>query len=122
MLETFLEVQDCIACGQRHAGIDTDEQVLLFLKMNSGLKFDDSLKTRIQQAIRSQLSARHVPAHIMEVTDIPYTLNGKKIENVISDIVNGRKPRAMGVIANPECLNEYKRFATLPKAGVQSKL
>ena len=35
------------------------------------MKFDDNLVHRIKNAIRSSLSARHVPAYVFEIEDIP---------------------------------------------------
>jgi acetoacetyl-CoA synthetase len=121
VLEGFPEVLDCVACGQRRPG-DADERVLLFLKMSDGSHLDETLRSRVRHAIRKQLSARHVPSHILEVADIPCTLNGKKTERVVSDVVNGRKPRALGSIANPECLNEYEKIADLDKRVVGNNL
>lgn len=111
MLDQFPAVEDYIAVGQRHA-TDPDEQVLLFVKMREG-KLAEELRQRICGAIRQALSPRHVPAHVLQVNDIPYTFNGKKIENVVRDIVSGRSPRLGGTAANPECLEEYERFVRL---------
>lgn len=56
--------------GQRRPE-DTDERVLLFLKMRAGHAFSDILASDIRAAIRKALSARHVPAYIFSVEDIP---------------------------------------------------
>ena len=42
-------------------------------------RLDDGLKNDIKHTIRSRLSARHVPAVILQTQDIPYTINGKKV-------------------------------------------
>lgn len=65
------KVEDTLCVGQRRPCIDTDERVLLFLKMRPGHKFSHRLATEIRDAIRSGLSPRHVPAWIGEVEDIP---------------------------------------------------
>ena len=71
-MERFSHLLDDSLCvGQRQPKIDKDERVLLFLKMREGEKFTDRLKRKVKEAIRSALSARHVPAHIFEVSDIP---------------------------------------------------
>ena len=36
----------------------------------------------IKVTIRSRLTARHVPAVILETNDIPYTINGKKVNKI----------------------------------------
>ena len=121
MLERFSEVEDFVVVGQRRPQ-DTDEQVLLFVKMKESVPLDDSLRSRIRQTIGTVLSRRHVPSHILQVKDIPYTLNGKRIEHVVKSIVNGDRPKVGNAIANPECLEEYKAFAKLPFLGTSAKL
>ncbi|KAL6253183.1 hypothetical protein RBB50_000905 [Rhinocladiella similis] len=121
IVDKFPDVVDCIAVGQRRDH-DTDERVLLFLKLAQRPLTKD-LETRIKTAIKTELSARHVPSYILEVADIPYTANGKKIENVVKDIVSGRVPKIGGTAVNPECLDEYKTFADLePAPPVKAKL
>lgn len=70
-MEQFSPVLDDSLCvGQRRTQ-DKDERVLLFLKMRQGQKFTERLEAQIRGAIRTALSARHVPAYIFEVEDIP---------------------------------------------------
>ena len=71
------EVQDSLCIGQRRE-TDTDEKVVLFLRMPKGKECTADLKTRIGATIRADLSARHVPAIIDECPEIPVTTNGKK--------------------------------------------
>ncbi len=63
-------VDDSLCIGQRRPQ-DRDERVLLFIKMRAGHKFTSTLVDDIKAAIRKSLSARHVPSHIFEVSDIP---------------------------------------------------
>ena len=39
---------------------------------------DETLQERIKRQIRSKASARHVPNEVLQVTEIPRTLSGKK--------------------------------------------
>ena len=66
-----------------------DERVILFIKLASGVT-EIKLK-EIKSTIRGQLSARHVPALILPIRDIPYTISGKKVEVAVRDIVAGKK-------------------------------
>ncbi len=120
VVDKFKEVEDCIAVGQRREH-DSDERVLLFLKL-AQKPMSKELEQRIRTAIRTELSARHVPSYILEVADIPYTANGKKIENVVKDVVSGRVPKIGGTAVNPECLEEYKAFAKLPPLPAKARL
>lgn len=71
VLEQFSSLLDDSLCiGQRRTQ-DKDERVLLFLKMRQGQKFIPRLETQIRDAIRTALSARHVPAYIFEIEEIP---------------------------------------------------
>lgn len=70
-MEQFSEkVNDSLCVGQRRPQ-DENERVLLFLKMRPGHKLDPELVLNIKTAIRKGLSARHVPAFVFEVIDIP---------------------------------------------------
>lgn len=71
VLEQFSSVLDDSLCiGQRRPH-DTDERVLLFVKMRKGHEFKRDLENKIKTAIKKGLSARHVPAYIFEIEDIP---------------------------------------------------
>lgn len=127
VLETFVEVLDSIAVGKKAA--DSTEEVLLFVKLagrsaGETNRLNPALVNRISQAIKNALSARHVPAHIYQVSDIPYTQNGKRMEVMVRDIVNGKWPTeaALQATANAECLLQYKRFAGSSDGVRQAKL
>lgn len=64
------EIADSICVGQRRP-TDTDERVMLFLLMKPGASFTADLVKRIRNAIRTELSARHVPMFIYETPEIP---------------------------------------------------
>ncbi|KAJ4152092.1 hypothetical protein NW765_017601 [Fusarium oxysporum] len=119
IVDKFADIEDCIAVGRRLPE-DIDEQVFLFLKMKAPT-FDKS-KEDVRSAIRNGLSPRHVPAQIHEVKDIPYTLNGKKMETIVRDILCKSQIGNLGSVANPECLAEYGKFANLPSEITASRL
>lgn len=75
--ENFPEVEDALCIGRRRES-DTDEIVVLFLKMAPRKQFSQDLARKIQTTVRTKLSARHVPAVVDECPDIPVTTNGKK--------------------------------------------
>ncbi|KAF5650798.1 acetoacetate ligase [Fusarium tjaetaba] len=118
-VDKFTDVEDCIAVGRRLPG-EADEQVVMFLKMKAPT-FKETVE-KIRDAIRQDLSPRHVPALILEAQDIPYTLNGKKMETLVRDILCKRKIANLGSVGNPECLVEYERFANMPLEPTSSRL
>ncbi|PNS19309.1 Acetyl-coenzyme A synthetase [Sphaceloma murrayae] len=71
------EVEDALCIGRRRE-TDTDETVVLFLKMMEGQRFTDDLVQRVKGVVRKELSARHVPGIVVECPEIPVTVNGKK--------------------------------------------
>lgn len=120
VLDNITEIQDCLAVGQTIAG-SGDEQVLLFVKLHNG-DIGHTLRLSVQKSIAKALSPRHVPAHIVQVADIPYTGNGKKMENLIKNVINGRAIKSSGTAVNPECIKEYYQFEKLRHGSTTSKL
>ncbi|WP_411823930.1 acetoacetate--CoA ligase [Leptospira sp. 'Mane'] len=110
VVETFAEVQDSVIIGQEYK---EDVRIVLFLKMKEAGKLEDGLKSRLKDAIRSQTSPRHVPALILEVKDIPYTVNGKKVEIAVRQTVQGEIVKNTSALANPESLEYFKNIADL---------
>ncbi|KAJ5396685.1 acetoacetyl-CoA synthase [Penicillium cosmopolitanum] len=108
------EVVDSVCVGQRRPQ-DSDESVLLFLQMRPPFKADQALMTRIKEAIRKALSARHVPKFIFETPAIPVTVNLKKVELPVKQIVSGKKIKPSGTLLNPESLDFYYQFAEIEK-------
>jgi acetoacetyl-CoA synthetase len=104
VVETMEEVEDSVVIGKR---VDGDELVVLFVKMNIGYRFNEVLVDRIKSAIRTHCSPRHVPAIIIEVPDIPHTINGKKVEIAVKKIINGEEVKNRDALANPESLEFF---------------
>ena len=76
---------------------------------------DPSLRKRLLQRIREELSARHVPDEVYALPDIPRTLTGKKLEVPIKRILLGH-PTAKAVnrdsMANPGIIDWFVAFHT----------
>jgi len=108
IVEKFKEIADSLAVGQKWKG---DERIILFVKMAEGYKLTDELKNRIRKVLREEASPRHVPALIIEVPDIPYTFNMKKVESAVSNIINGRPVTNRDALVNPESLDFYEEIA-----------
>ncbi|KAJ5769579.1 Acetoacetyl-CoA synthetase [Penicillium odoratum] len=104
------EIVDSICVGQRRP-TDSDERVMLFLLMKPGVPFTTDLVNRVKKAIRTELSARHVPAFVFETPEIPTTVNLKKVELPVKQIVSGKRIQASGTLLNPGSLDYYYRFA-----------
>lgn len=111
IVESFKEIQDSLCIAQRSKDL-SEERVILFLKMAPGSEFSSDLCSRMRTAIRTELSARHVPALILETKDIPYTHSGKKVEVAVRKIVAGETVKDRGSYSNP---NSLDGFANIPE-------
>jgi len=107
IVDGFAEIADCVAIGQNW---DNDQRVLLFVKMAAGAALDSELKERIKKALRDKASPRHVPSMILEVADIPYTFNMKKMESAITNIINGRPVTNRDSLVNPQSLDFFEQL------------
>ena len=105
IVDGFGEIADCVAIGQNW---ENDQRVLLFVKLSSGATLSDELKDRIKKALRDKASPRHVPALIIDVPDIPYTFNMKKVESAITNIINGRLVTNRDALVNPKSLDYFE--------------
>mgnify|MGYP002640364837 CR=1 FL=1 len=104
VVENIEEIEDAVVVGHK---VDGDEQVVLFLKLKEGLKLNDDLIKKTNTAIRKNCSPRHVPSITKQVDDIPYTINGKKVELAVKKIIHGQEVKNKEALANPECLDNF---------------
>lgn len=65
-------IADSVVVGQRRPH-DTDESVMLFLKMQPGVSFTPGLVEDVNSAIARECSKRHVPKYVFETPEIPTT-------------------------------------------------
>ena len=80
------------------------------MKLKNDFVLNDSLTADIKKVIRDNTSPFHVPKKIIQVTDIPKTMNGKTMEIVVKNIINGREIKNGEALSNPECLVEFKNI------------
>jgi acetoacetyl-CoA synthetase len=86
----------------------------LFVQLRPGSVLDEALHQRIRLALRTNLSARHVPDEIVQVRIIPKTITGKKLELPVKKLMLGHavenvvKPDAL---AQPESIDWFVDFA-----------
>lgn len=104
VVENMEEINDSVVVGKKEDG---DELVVLFVKMNDRVELNEELLKKIKTQIRKNCSPRHVPAIIKAVPDIPYTINGKKVEVAVKKIIHGLEVKNKDALTNPECLNFY---------------
>ena len=108
-VEQVEEVLESIVIGQDWPPQKPEDvRVVLFVKLKDGVQLDDALANRIRKRIRDNTTPRHVPAKILQVTDIPRTKSGKIVELAVRDVVHGRQVKNVEALANPEALAHFK--------------
>ncbi|XP_055933306.1 acetoacetyl-CoA synthetase-like isoform X1 [Argiope bruennichi] len=110
-IHTMEELQDYICIGQDN--LDGDQRVVLFVKMKNGFKYNEEFAKKVQKQVETQLTEEHVPALVLEVQDIPYNLNGKKMERLLKTIIQTNEIPETNNIKNPECLKAYVNIPEL---------
>ena len=106
-MEKLPEIADSLAVGQN---FQDDQRVILFVKLAEGVTLTEELKDKIRRTLRENASPRHVPAMILEAPDIPYTLNMKKVESAVTNIINGRAVSNKDALINPLSLDYYQKI------------
>ena len=109
-VETLDEVDDALVVGQRWNG---DVRVVLFVVLPEGRHLDAALTSKIKTAIRTHCTPRHVPAKVLQVPDVPRTLNGKKVEIAVARIIHGEAVPNRDALANPEALDAFRDLPQL---------
>nr|XP_042897346.1 acetoacetyl-CoA synthetase-like isoform X2 [Parasteatoda tepidariorum] len=104
VVNRLLEVHDSL-CVSQYSKNGT-ERAVLFLKLKAGFKFNDELLKKVREKIDEELTDEHIPGLIMEVQDIPYNMNGKKMEILIKKLLN-KMPYNTNVLRNKESLQWY---------------
>jgi len=109
-VEKLEGIADSLAIGQNWQG---DQRVILFVKLAAGYQLTEDLKATIKKTLREKASPRHIPAKIIQVPDIPYTLNMKKVEGAVTNVIHGKPVLNRDALANPESLDCYSGLEEL---------
>ncbi|WP_214366756.1 acetoacetate--CoA ligase [Pseudonocardia sp. H11422] len=107
VVEELPEIADSLVVHLEDAG-GGPGRLLLFVALRDGTALDDALGGRIRDALRSQLSPRHVPDAVHVVPAIPRTLTGKKLETPIKQILRGR---AAAEVVSPDAVSDFAAVA-----------
>jgi acetoacetyl-CoA synthetase len=108
--DSFSEILDSLVIGQNW---ENDERIILFIQLARNQKLTANLIDLIRNRIKTNCSPRHVPAKIIAVPQIPYTINGKKVEIAVKQIINGDEVKNRDALKNPEALDYFKAMPEL---------
>ena len=109
VVESFSYVEDSLVIH-----LDGEEDLLLLFVDVAGDQLDEDQRKELCSALRRQLSPRHVPDRIIEVSQIPRTLTGKKVEVPVKRILRGAPADlvvAAAALANPESIPAFVDLA-----------
>ena len=109
-VENMKEITDSLVIGQDW---DNDVRVILFVITAEGVEFNEDLVKRIKTAIRTNCTPRHVPAKVIQVADIPYTISGKKVELAVRNVIHNLPVKNRDALGNPKALDLYKDLEEL---------
>jgi acetoacetyl-CoA synthetase len=109
-VEQLDEVVESLAIGQTWGN---DVRVVLFVRLRDGVVLDEALAERIRKQIRNNTTPRHVPARIVQVSDIPRTKSGKIVELAVRNVIHGLPVKNVEALANPEALDLFRDRAEL---------
>jgi acetoacetyl-CoA synthetase len=107
-VEAMDEIEDSLVIEKK---VESDTEIILFVVIKSGYNMTDNLKEKIKLTLKQTRTPRHVPSEIHAVSDIPRTLNGKKVEIAVTKTIHGQEVTNLDALSNPEALNLFKKFA-----------
>jgi acetoacetyl-CoA synthetase len=109
-LDPFEEILESLAIGQDW---QDDIRIILFVKLKDNLTLNAELGQKIKEAIRTGTTSRHVPKKIIQVPDIPKTMNGKIVELAVREIIHKRPVKNKESLINPEALQFFENLQDL---------
>ena len=120
VVEGFDEVADSLVVDLEYLGRPSFMALFVVLR-DGGAEVPAALKQALLQAIRTGLSARHVPDDVFVITEVPRTISGKKMEVPVKKILLGQpveKAANRDSMANPKSLDWFVQFAKAREAKV----
>ncbi len=109
-VEGLSEIADSVVVGQRW---QDDTRIVLFVKPADGVSLTEELVKKIRDTIRRNATPRHVPAKIIAIGDIPYTISNKKVEKAVANVIHGEPVPNLDALANPASLELYRDLEEL---------
>jgi acetoacetyl-CoA synthetase len=109
-VERLPEVLESLVVAQEW---QEDVRIVLFVRLREGLALDEALRERIRREVRANASPHHVPKRIVQVPDLPRTINGKLSELAVRAVIHGRPAGNADALANPRALEYFRDLAEL---------
>jgi len=117
-VEAMPEVLDSLVVDLEYLG--RESYMPLFVVLREGLALDDALTRRMKEGIKSALTPRHVPNEIFQVSSIPRTLSGKKMELPVKKLLLGTPAEQVfkiDAMTNADSVAWFREFARARSGG-----
>jgi acetoacetyl-CoA synthetase len=111
-VEALPEVLDSLVVDLEYLG--RESYMPLFVVLREGVVLDAALTKRLRDNIKAGLTARHVPNEIFQVSAVPRTLSGKKMELPLKKLLLGTPADQvfkLDAMANADCVDWFVAFA-----------
>ena len=105
VLDSVKEIKDSLIID---LSIGSTSKLILFIE--SEYELNRNLRGKIIKTIKNKCSPRHAPNLIFSISQVPYTISGKKMEIPIKKILSGEKIEnvvSKGAMKNPECIEDF---------------
>ena len=109
VLDDVPEVEDSFVVH-----LEEGDQMLLFVVLRQDGQLTDELRSRISDNLRQSLSPRHAPSRIEEVSAIPRTLSGKRVEVPVKRILQGADAESvlsLDTLRDPSAFDDFITIA-----------
>ncbi|AQG82688.1 acetoacetyl-CoA synthetase [Spirosoma montaniterrae] len=110
-VESLPDVADSLVIGLEQPG--GKYFMPLFVVLRDGTTLTDDLVKQIKQTLRNQFSPRHVPDAVYQISEVPYTISGKKLETPVKKILSGMDASlatSRDTLRNPASLDQFTEF------------
>ncbi|ORV87990.1 acetoacetyl-CoA synthetase [Mycolicibacterium iranicum] len=107
-VESLPEVVEALVIGAEQP--DGGYWMPLFVVLAEGVELTDALSEKIDDAVRTEVSPRHVPDEIIVAPGIPHTRTGKKLEVPVKKLFQGGDPAKVverSAVDDPALLDWY---------------
>ena len=111
-VEGLSEIRDSLVVDLEFLG--RDSFMPLFVVLMPGCVLDETLRKRINEAIKSQVSPRFLPDEIVEIQEVPRTLSGKKLEVPVKKLLLGSAAEKVvnrDSMSNPNSFDFFVEYA-----------
>lgn len=111
-VEALPDVMDSLVVDLEFLG--RESYMPLFVVLREGTDLSEELIASIRDAVKVNLSPRHIPNDVFQIEDVPRTFSGKKLEIPVRKLLLGQSPDQVinrDTMGNPDSIDYFIEFA-----------